>query len=284
MVKIHDALNASCSILKKAVPFARHEAEIIVSHVLGTDKLQLIVKRDSDITKEDYDKIIEFSNRRKNGEPMAYVTGIKEFMSLEFSVNENVLIPRPETEELVSLIIEESENDGADILDLCTGSGAICCSLAYYLKTSRCTGVDVSPKALEVAAFNSSKLGTSKNTGFICADVLQEKDFGGRFDIVVSNPPYIESAVIPSLDTGVKDFEPLIALDGGCDGLEFYRKITENAPCYLKNGGMLYFEIGYNQGEAVKKLMENSFACIRVIKDIGGNDRIVCGKLKTQLA
>ena len=199
-------------------------------------------------------------------------------MSLEFEVDENVLVPRPETEELVDIIIEMFKGDAPNILDLCTGSGAICLSLAHYINNASCTGIDISFKALEIAKKNSEKLNLNNRCIFKQMDVLNPQNLGGSFDIVVSNPPYIESTVIDTLDNTVKNYEPLLALDGGSDGLVFYRKIVNDISYYLRNGGMLFFEIGYNQGEAVKDIMSQKLKDVRIIKDISGHDRIAVGK------
>ncbi len=277
MVKISEAVSLSQNILNGNIPSPRLDAEIIVCHVLKKDRLFLAINRDYEISGAELDAIKSLSHLRATQKPMAYITGTKEFMSLEFSVNENVLIPRPETEELVSLIIDEHKDRNIKILDLCTGSGAICVSLAHYIKGSYCVGVDISSKALEIAKNNAEKIGVTGRCDFKLMDVLNPADLNDKFDIVVSNPPYIESETVNTLDSAVKSFEPHLALDGGDDGLMFYRQITKNISLYLKKGGMLYYEIGYNQGEAVKKIMEASFTNIEIIKDLSGHDRIAKG-------
>lgn len=278
MVKVSDAIYASFDILKNHVPSARLEAEILVSYVLQKDKLRLLVDKNQQVHFEELDKIKNLSLYRASGVPMAYITGKKEFMSLEFKVNRDVLIPRPETEELVSLIIEQYKGEKVTILDLCTGSGAICCALAYYLGDVICIGADISSAALEVARENAQSLGVSDRCNFICYDVLSPTGFDQKFDIVVSNPPYIESHVIPTLENTVKNNEPIIALDGGADGLTFYKKIINDISIYLNPGGMLFFEIGYNQGDDLKKLLNSSFKDIKIIKDLSGNDRIASAR------
>ena len=279
MVKVSDAIDASYDILKNKVPSARFEAELVVSHVLQKDRLRLLIDKNQQVSPDDFDKIKSMSCKRACGVPLAYITGKKEFMSLEFKVNSSVLIPRPETEELVSLIIGLYKGKRVRILDLCTGSGAICCALAHYLGDAICTGADISADALTVARENAQSLGVSDRCEFVCYDVLNPAGFEHQFDIVVSNPPYIESHVIPSLEDTVKNNEPIIALDGGADGLSFYRKITNDIDMYLKTGGMLFFEIGYNQGEDLKNLMTARFNDIKIIKDLSGNDRIASGRL-----
>ncbi len=278
MVKISDAINLSDEILKVSLPDSRNEAQKLVAFILKKDKLYLSINKNEEFPPEKLEALKKFSAIRAAGKPFAYITGIKEFMSLEFEVNEDVLIPRPETEELVEAIISDFENSSPHILDLCTGSGAICISLAHYIKNARCTGVDISSKALDLAKKNAKRLGLEEKCTFKKADVLTNYDFGEKFDIVVSNPPYIETCVIESLDNTVKNYEPRLALDGGDDGLVFYRTITDNISHYLKKGGMLYFEIGYNQGEALKDIMQEKFAHVKILKDLSGNDRIALGK------
>ena len=278
MVKISDAINLSCEILKESISDSRSEAQKLVSFVLNKDKLYIAINKNEEFPPEKLELLKNISAMRADGKPFSYITGVKEFMSLEFEVDENVLIPRPETEELVDVIIGDFENKSPQILDLCTGSGAICISLAHYIKNAICTGVDISSKALDVAKRNAKKLGLEEKCKFKKADVLTVCDFGGKFDVVVSNPPYIESKTIENLDVTVKNYEPRLALDGGDDGLIFYRKITDNISHYLKKGGMLYFEIGYNQGEALKEIMQENFYDVKILKDFSGNDRIALGK------
>lgn len=282
MVKISEAINISFNILKQSVQSARCEAELLTAYVLKKDRLYLALHKDEPMDDVNLGILKNISAQRADAKPLSYITGTKEFMSLEFNVNENVLIPRPETEELVQLVIDlctEFKDRDLKIIDLCTGSGAICCSLAYYLKNAFCLGVDISKDAIDTAKGNAEKLGVSERTDFIVSDVLKPLDFEDKFDIVVSNPPYIESDVIKYLDDTVKNYEPHLALDGGGDGLDFYREIIKNIDSLLKKKGMLYFEIGYNQGEALKKLLEEKFYNIKIIKDLSGHDRIAFSQL-----
>lgn len=279
MVKISDAVMCSSDILKDTVPSPRSEAEMLASYVFGKSRLELVIHKDDAVSKEEFDKLKELSLDRCSGKPMAYITGIKEFMSIDFDVNENVLIPRPETEELVQLIIDLYKNKTVKLLDLCTGSGAICCSVAYYLEKAKCHGVDISTHAIETARRNAEKLGVSPRVSFVVADVLNPVQIDEKFDVVVSNPPYIESHIIDTLHPTVKDFEPHLALDGGEDGLAFYKKIIENIDLYLNIGGLLLFEIGYNQGDALKCMLQPRFTDIKIIKDLSGNDRIAYARL-----
>ena len=281
MVKLCEAVNKSFYILKDSVPNPRYEAELLAAYTLKKDRIYLNIHKNDFIDCESLKQLLELSTIRSQGKPFAYITGKKEFMSLEFTVNENVLIPRPETEELVSNIIDMCKNKEVSILDLCTGSGAIAISCAYYIPKSNCTGIDISEKALEVASYNAKSLGVDKKVKFIKSDILNSVlNFDEKFDILVSNPPYIESSEILRLDKTVSQFEPTLALDGGTDGLDFYRKIIKDSHLYLRKGGIIIFEIGYNQGEAVNKLMQEKFSNIEILKDFSGNDRIAKGFLK----
>lgn len=280
MVKISEAIGLSFDILKQAVPSPRGEAEHLAAFVLGKDRLHLAIHKNDEMPSDCLEKLKLFSNQRAKGKPLAYITGIKEFMSLEFEVNKNVLIPRPETEELAEYIIELYKDKNVKILDLCTGSGAICISLAHYIDSAFCKGVDISPLAIETAKRNAKKLGVDKRCEFEIYDVLSPKDMNQKFDVVVSNPPYIETNVIEALEATVKDFEPRLALDGGHDGLLFYKKIAQSISLYLKKGGMLFLEIGYNQGEELKEIMAQNFDGVKIIKDLSGHDRIAIGRYK----
>ena len=234
--------------------------------------------------------------RRASGEPMQYITGVQEFMGLTFNVNPSVLIPRQDTETMVEDALEVLQKgtlrgeafvekpNFKDVLDLCTGSGAIGVSIAKLNGNVKVTCSDLSEKALETAKGNAVLNGL-KSVKFEQGDLFEP--FCGKlgkkkFDFIISNPPYIESEVIPTLQTEVKDHEPMMALDGGEDGLDFYRQIAIEAPNHLKKGGVLMMEIGYNQGEEVCKLLEESekFEKVQCLKDLAHKDRIVVGLLK----
>ena len=247
----------------------------------------------ADNTCEAYFELIE---RRAGGEPMQYITGVQEFMGLTFNVNPSVLIPRQDTETMVEDALElmskgtlrgevfVEKPNFKDVLDLCTGSGAIGVSLAKLGNDLKVTCSDLSKEALETAKGNALANGL-KSIKFEQGDLFTP--FCGKlgrkkFDFIISNPPYIESEVIPTLQTEVKDHEPMMALDGGEDGLDFYRQIAVEAPGHLKKGGVLMMEIGYNQGEAVCKLLEETerFEKVVCLKDLAHKDRIIVGLLK----
>lgn len=276
MVKISDAVKSGIKILG-VFDNARLEAEVLLKDVMICDSLYLHIHSNDNISDDCFEKFISYCKRRAAGEPSAYITGKKEFMSLEFDVDKNVLIPRPETELLVEKIIEKYKDCHVDILDICTGSGAIACSLAKYMPNAKVTATDICSESIDVAKKNACKFNIEKQLDFIVSDALADSyNFSKKYDVVVSNPPYIETAVIDSLERTVKDYEPLLALDGGADGLEFYRKISRNIKPFLNKGAMIIFEIGYNQGRDVGKILnEDCWTGIKVIKDYSLNDRIV---------
>lgn len=231
-----------------------------------------------EVTKTDinqYRRIREILERRKNCEPLWYVLGYTDFYRNRIIVNNSALIPRPETELLCETAIKLIGDAPAAVLDLCTGSGCIALAVAKNTKAA-VTASDISAKALSVAAQNL------KGAAEIVESDLFENLAGRKFDFVISNPPYIAKAVIETLDTEVKNYEPLEALDGGEDGLDFYRRIIADAPEHLNDGGRLLLEIGYDQAAPVTELLGEKFYNIEVIKDYGGNDRVVCAAVKSE--
>lgn len=247
------------------------DAEWIVSIVTGIKRSEL--GGDSRVKSSHIDKIDELAAERIKGKPLSYVLGNADFYGYEIKVDERVLIPRPETEELVSEVLKVVKNTDK-VLDLCTGSGAI--ALVINKKSgASVTATDISEAALEVAKENFKQFDAAVETRLI--DLYG--DLSEKFDIIVSNPPYIKTEEIDTLDKEVKDYEPRIALDGGKDGLDFYRRICEGAEQRLSEHGKLFLEAGYGEAEEIKKMLENDFN-VEIIKDISGIDRIIKAELK----
>ena len=258
---------------KAGIQEAALDARLLLEEVCRTDRNTLLVHGDRPVTEDEEKKYLAFVERRSVHEPLQQITGWQEFMGLRFRVTEDVLVPRQDTETLVEEVMRYLR-DGMEILDVCTGSGCILLSLLRYSNGCRGVGCDISEKALAVARENAEELGLSAE--FIQSDLFESIE--GKFEYIVSNPPYIRKDVIPTLMEEVKDHEPLIALDGGEDGLDFYRMITREATEHLYSGGMLFFEIGYDQGEAVRKLMEEEgYEEVTVSQDLAGLDRVVYG-------
>lgn len=283
-MKIKDVLFQGVSILKENnIEDANMKARVVLADLLGKNKEYLMIHEEDDI-KDGLNKIfLGKIERLKNHEPLQYVINKQDFMGLELYVDKNVLIPQPDTENLVEEVILLSDKkrkyirDEIRILDLCTGSGAIAISLSKLINKSLVYASDISKKALKIAEENSMK--NQANVMFIESDLFDKISKLYKFDIIVSNPPYIEKEVIKTLSEEVQK-EPVLALDGGDDGLDFYRKIAEKAKEYLNTEGFLAFEIGYNQKVAVENILkENGYQNIYSRKDLGGNDRIVVGQI-----
>lgn len=208
--------------------------------------------------------------------PLQYLTGSQEFMGLSFFVDENVLIPRQDTEILVEEALR-ALGSGMRVLDVCTGSGCILLSLLKLCAGLEGTGTDLSEKALQVAGENARRLGVEAS--FVQGDLFEP--VSGKYDCIVSNPPYIASREVDALMEEVRDHEPRMALDGGEDGLYFYRKIAVQSPKYLNDRGRIFLEIGFDQGEAVAGLLAPAFDEVRIVQDLAGLDRVVCGILRS---
>ncbi|MBR3772510.1 MAG: peptide chain release factor N(5)-glutamine methyltransferase [Clostridium sp.] len=254
---------------------ARLNAWYLLSEAFSISRADYILKKDTEAMMEPKERYQSWIAIRANHYPLEYILGKQEFMGLNFIVNENVLIPRQDTEILVEKVLAVCKERA--VLDMCTGSGCIAISIAKLGEPQKTVAVDISTLALEVARQNVET--NAVTVQLIESDLFE--NVSGSYDIIVSNPPYIESEVIDTLMPEVREFEPRLALDGTEDGLYFYREISKAAPDYLNMGGEIFFEIGYNQGEAVKNiLIEAGFKDTEVYKDLAGLDRIVYGKLK----
>ena len=282
------------------------DARLLLEYCCGTDRNTLFVHGERSISAQEYENYADCIARRKEHVPLQQITGEQDFMGLTFDVYENVLIPRQDTEVLVEEVMRYL-HDGMRILDMCTGSGCILLSLLHYSNDCTGVGVDISEEALQAARMNARKILGIERNGQECADsivdreavsddeseepvetgkkvlliqsdLFEQLDSRDKFDIIVSNPPYIRTDVIETLMPEVKMYEPHLALDGREDGLYFYREIIAQASAYLNREGMLFFEIGYDQGEEVRRLMENAgYTEVEVVKDFAGFDRVVYG-------
>lgn len=262
------------------------DSQLLLCYTLNVDKVHIYTHKNKKVSNNDVDKFMSLIDRRKTGYPLQYILGKQEFMGLDFEVAEGVLVPRPDTETLVEWIIEVVnisklvDKDQINVLDIGTGSGAIALSLAHYIKNSNIYTIDISDKALDVAKRNANILNLGSKVNFLKGDLfepLDELHEDVKFDVIVSNPPYIPSKEINDLQVEVANYEPRLALDGGEDGLDFYRKIVDKSTGYLQKGGILAFEIGYNQGNQVKKLLvdQGEFTDIEIRCDLAGLERAI---------
>lgn len=250
---------------------------LLMSESLGISKTAYYMKQKDIISDADYETYMNVIARRQTHEPLQYITGRAYFMGYEFGVNENVLIPRMDTECLVIEVEKLLNGRPASVLDMCTGSGCIITSLMLRNPKMSGTGADISEGALQVARENATRL-SCENVSFVQGDLFE--NITGKYDMIVSNPPYIRTDVITGLMEEVRSHEPYNALDGHADGLYFYREITQKASEFLEEEGFLCYEIGHDQGADVVRIMEeNHFKDCRIIKDLAGLDRVVTGHL-----
>ncbi len=274
---IRELLNQGIIMLKnEQIDSPKTKARLILESTLNKSREYLIIYDKNEVTSAQRDNYIKKIKRVILGEPVQYITGLQEFMKLNFFVTKDVLIPRQDTEVLVEEVIKIAKDiPNPVILDLCTGSGAIAVSLAKYIPNSKIYGIDISEKALEIAKKNAEFNGVKNSIEFRVSDLFN-KIRNQKFDIIVSNPPYIKKEDIKLLPKDVQK-EPKIALDGGTDGLVFYSRIAKSAYKHLRRGGYLCLEIGYNQKLQVKKIIEGQKRYINFYgkKDLCENDRVV---------
>lgn len=257
------------------------ESIFILSKVLDKDKSYIYINLNKWVNEEQTERFLEIIDRRALGEPISYIFNTKEFMGIDFFVEKGVLVPRWETEILVECIIDYIEKNFKEkkinLLDIGIGSGAISLSIANFCKNVEVLGIDISDCAISISNKNLDRLAL-KNVRFRKSNLFENIEVDEKYSIIVSNPPYIKTEVINALQTDVKEFEPRLALDGGIDGLLFYRKISKESKMHLLDKGMLIYEIGFDQGQDVKKIMsDEGFKEIKVIKDLQGLDRVVLG-------
>lgn len=276
-MKIEELLREGKKVLEKNnIEEASIISRILLEYVLKIDRNKLVINKDEEIENNKENEYMGYIKEVVAGKPVQYITNKQEFMGLSFFVDENVLIPQPDTEILVEEAIKYANQikENVEILDMCTGSGCIGVALAKHVKNAKVTLVDISTKALEVAKKNAKENEVKEKVNFIQSDMFENiKD---KFDVIVSNPPYIKTKVINELDLQVQN-EPHLALDGGEDGLKFYEILINEAPKYLKENGKIFLEIGYDQKKEVEELARNSklYKKIENVKDLANNDRVI---------
>ncbi|MBF8983745.1 peptide chain release factor N(5)-glutamine methyltransferase [Lutibacter sp. B2] len=280
---IEEALKQAVSQMEKTtIRTPLLDAEVLLCHILQINRLYLFLNRKNHLTEEQYDAYTEFVEKRIAGVPVQYIINKQEFMALDFYVEEGVLIPRPDTEILVEYIIDwmkaKKTNEEINIADLGVGSGAITVSLAKYIPNAKLYGVDISQKALDIATKNAKA--NEVQITFVKGDLLEplkELKLKGKLDVLVSNPPYIPKKDIDGLQIEVSKYEPRLALDGGEDGLNFYRRIVDEGYIYSKKGGLIALEVGHDQADDVVGLLKAKevYTNIQKIKDLSGIERVV---------
>lgn len=276
-MKIEELLREGKKVLEKNnIEEASIISRSLLQYVLKIDRNKLVINKDEEVENNKENEYIGYIKEVAAGKPVQYITNKQEFMGLSFFVDENVLIPQPDTEILVEEAIKYANQikENVEILDMCTGSGCIGVALAKHVKNAKVTLVDISTKALEVAKKNAKENEVKEKVNFIQSDMFE--NIKSKFDVIVSNPPYIKTKVINELDLQVKN-EPHLALDGGENGLKFYEILINEAPKYLKENGKIFLEIGYDQKKEVEELARNSklYKEIETVKDLANNDRVI---------
>lgn len=272
---------ATSDLKKRGATSPRLDAELLLGKVLGLDRVGLLIDADRPLDKAELAAYRELHQRRRAGEPVAYLLGVREFYGRPFRVDPRVLIPRPDTEILVEVALTRTRPTAlsARVLDLCTGSGCVAISLACERPTTRVLGVDISEGALAVARENALRLG-AVNAGFLRSDLLADLPPGLRFDLITANPPYIPDGDVGSLQIDIRGYEPHLALAGGADGLDVTRRIVAGAPTVLARGGVLAVEVEAGKAGAVAELFARAgFRDITRSLDYGGHERVVSGVL-----
>ena len=284
---ISELLRKTTSYLKeKGSSSPRLDAEVLMTEILGLSRVELYTNYEQPLTPPEVDRYRELIRRRSVGEPVAYILGRASFRNLTLRVDRDVLIPRPETEQVVEIavqyLMEGNWPTPPMVLDLGTGSGAIAISIACGFPEAEVTATDASANAIELARENARTAGAGERIEFVHSDLFEALDPLTTYDLIVSNPPYISEEEWETLAPDVRDFEPREALFGGIDGLDYFRRLAVEAPQFLKPHGALVMEIGHLQGPAVLELMHASdlYRAVRVGQDYAGHDRIVVGQRK----
>jgi release factor glutamine methyltransferase len=274
---------ASGDLKKRGFPSPRLDVDLLLCRVLGVDRIALVTDADRPLTPAELAAYRALHQRRRGGEPVAYLLGVREFYGRPFRVDRRVLVPRPDTETLVEVALARTRplSLSARVLDLCTGSGCVAVTLGRERPTTRVLGADISPDALAVARENALRLG-AMNVAFVESDLFAAFEprarAGARFDLITANPPYIAAPEIRSLPVDIRAFEPTLALAGGPDGLAVLRRILADAPRFLAPGGVLAVEVGAGQAPAVRELFAKAgFVDLAAQRDYGGHERVVSG-------
>jgi release factor glutamine methyltransferase len=285
-VTVKQALACAARRLSAArIPSARLDAEVLLAETLDCSRERLYAESERVLTSEEQERFQGFVERRKRREPTAYIVGHRAFRTIDLQLNENTLIPRPETETLVEVVLEQLASLGKDeprVLDLGTGSGNIALSIAHEHPTARIVATEVHPAPLEMARLNAVRLGLHERVGFIVSDLYEDLPPGTRFDLIVSNPPYVTAQALRRLSIDVRGYEPHVALLGGERGMDFYERIIPGAPPFLEPGGVLAVEIPETKLVEVLSLFVETcrFEDIDVRNDLGGSPRVVYGREK----
>lgn len=273
---VKDLLKEAIQILEDAnIEDAQIDAWLLAEHFLGINRMKYYINPEITVETAEACKYFAAVKQRATKVPLQHITGHQEFMGLDFKVSKEVLIPRQDTELLVEQAVEYIGDKTLKILDMCTGSGCIAISINKLCNNAKVTAVDISEEALKIATENNDI--NDSNVDFIKSDLFENVE--GKFDVIVSNPPYIKTAEIEGLMDEVKLHDPMLALDGSVDGLKFYKEIIKKANDYLEKNGIIFLEIGYDQGIEVPEILkDNSFIDIKVLQDLSGNDRVVIGR------
>ena len=284
-ISIAESILAATELLRKAgVPEARREASSLLAHVIERDRTFIIAHSEEKISPAHFETLQAYLERRARGEPLQYITGHQEFFGLDFEVTKDVLIPRPETELLVETALKliGGPEKPAYICDVGTGSGCVAIALLHERPLLRAVALDLSDAAIQVAKRNARRYSLDDRIAFIVSDSLAAVDIGPTFDLIVSNPPYVSEDSLAGLQREVRDYEPRVALTPGIDGLAIIRRLVSEAGNFLKSGGHLLIEIGFDQGAAVGRLIDrNVWQLLDIHQDLQGIPRTVALKKKT---
>lgn len=274
-------LSGGESLHRAGIESGRLDAEVLLCHALALSRTELYLRLEQSLSLAEESLFQTLLKRRMRHEPVSYITGVKEFWSLEFAVDRNVLVPRPETELLVEWALTRARKDvrgsAHTVLDLGTGSGVVAIALATELPDARFWAVDISPGALAVARVNAQRHGVAPRINFFAGDLFEPlSEAKIQFDLIVSNPPYVSRRELADLPAEIRAYEPVAALDGGADGLDYYRRIVASAPPFLAPGGALLCEIGAEQGNAVREVIVQSggLESAAIYRDLAGRDRV----------